>query len=59
LSALLRAITEAEPTVLVERMTAQVAENGSSSAAADGQPSIAVGLRLVSYARHDPTGGKS
>jgi general secretion pathway protein M len=59
LSALLRAIAEAEPTVLVERMTAQVAENGTSSAAGDGQPSIAVGLRLVSYARRDPAGGKS
>jgi general secretion pathway protein M len=59
LSALLRAIAEAEPSVLVERMTAQVAESGAGSAAADGQPSISVALRLVSYVKHDPVAGKS
>lgn len=59
LAALLRVVAEAKPSVIVERMTAQVAESGASTAAADGQPSISVGLRLVSYVKHDAAAGKS
>lgn len=59
LSVLLHAIAEAEPSVLVERMTAQVPESGAAALAADGQPSIAVNLRLVSFVRRDAAAGKS
>jgi general secretion pathway protein M len=56
---LLRAIAATEPVVLVDRLFAQVPETGVTSAAADGQPAIAVTLRLVSYARRPQVGSKS
>ncbi|MBI5321180.1 type II secretion system protein GspM [Bradyrhizobium sp.] len=59
LVALLRAIAGAEPIVLVDRLFAQVPETGTTSAAVDGQPAIAVTLRLVSYARRAQIGSKT
>jgi general secretion pathway protein M len=56
---LLRAITAAEPIVLVDRLFMQVPETGVASAASDEQPAIAVTLRLVSYARRPQIGSKS
>ena len=59
LVALLRAIADAEPIILVERLFAQVPETGVISAAVDGQPAIGVTLRLVSYAKRAQSDSKS
>jgi general secretion pathway protein M len=58
LTTLLRAIALAEPILLIDRMLAQVPENGVTATGPDGQPSVAVTLRLVSYGRSAATGAK-
>ena len=58
LSKLLRAVAGAEPIVVVERVFAQVPETGATTTAADGQPALNIGLRLVSYARRIQGGAK-
>lgn len=57
LMTLLRAIALAEPALLVDRMTVQVPESGQPSTDSDGQPTVAISLRLVSYGR-SPVGAK-
>jgi len=58
LATLLRAVALAEPVILVERMLVQVPENGTTPITSDGQPSLAITLRLVSYGRSASTGTK-
>jgi hypothetical protein len=58
LMVLSRAIALAEPLLLVDRMLMQVPENGIATAGADGQPTVAVTLRLVSYGRPATIGAK-
>jgi hypothetical protein len=59
LAFLLRAIAKSEPVILVDRVQAQVPETEATTTAPDGQPSIGVTLRLLSYARSGGTGAKS
>jgi general secretion pathway protein M len=56
---LLRAIAAAEPIILIERLLAQVPETGGTATASDGQPAVALTLRLVAYTKHAQGGTKS
>lgn len=58
LANVLRAIALAEPVILVERMLVQVPENGTTSTTSEGQPSLAITLRLVSYGQSAAAGTK-
>ena len=58
LSTLLRGIALAEPSMLIDRILVQVPESGVTATAPDGQPSLTVTLRLVSYGRSSLTGAK-
>jgi hypothetical protein len=51
LAALLHSVEAAEPALFVERLAMQVPENGMGGKSIDGQPLLAVNLRLNSYAQ--------
>ena len=48
---LLYDLETAEPVIFVQKLSVRVPENGAATMAADGQPALAVSLRVFSYAR--------